>query len=156
MRYSPSPPPLPICWVLRAGGGRRGFELTISTIYTNENSWNLCFLTLLVIITMLCHYIIFLILFIFKKCSIMLIFHHEIVLTQLVTLLRGIVDQFWINSIKETFFYDRSISIKYFDLKSRKMVLKVSLFYVHNIYNSTLSDWLWAPYFLIYFESELF
>ena len=101
-------------------GGRREFELTISTIYTNENSWNLCFLTLLVIITMLCHYIIFLILFIFKKCSIMLIFHHEIVLTQLVTLLRGIVHQFWINSIKGTFFYDRSISIKLLWLEIEK------------------------------------
>ena len=32
------------------------------------------------------------------------------------------------------------------------MVLKVSPCYI----NSTRSDWLWAPYFLNYFESELF
>ena len=36
------------------------------------------------------------------------------------------------------------------------MVLKVSPCYIYNIYNSTRSDWLWAPYFLNYFESELF
>ena len=36
------------------------------------------------------------------------------------------------------------------------MVLKVSPCYIYNIYNSTRSDWLWAPYFLNYFELELF
>ena len=35
-------------------------------------------------------------------------------------------------------------------------MVKVSTCYIYNIYNSTLSDWLWASYFLNYFESELF
>ena len=36
------------------------------------------------------------------------------------------------------------------------MVHKVSPCYIYNIFNSTQSDWLWAPYFLNYFESKLF
>ena len=36
------------------------------------------------------------------------------------------------------------------------MVLKVDPCYIYNIYKSTQSDWLWASYFLEYFESELF
>ena len=36
------------------------------------------------------------------------------------------------------------------------MVVKVSPCYIYNIYSSTRSKWLWALYFLNYFEWELF
>ena len=57
-------------------------------------------------------------------------------------------------------FYKRSISIKQLRLeiieKHGAQSQSVIYIYIYNIYNSTRSGWLWTPYFLNYFESELF
>ena len=84
-------------------------------------------------------------------------------------LIKGIVHQFWIyikffSCVNErNIFYKRSISIKQLWLEiiekigcSKSVRPSTVTNYVYNMYNSTRSDWRWAPYFLNYFESGLF
>jgi len=78
-------------------------------------------------------------------------------------LIKGIVHQFWIYNIffephRKKIFYERFISIKplWFEIIEKKRVHKVSPCYIYDIYNSTRSDWLCAPFFLNYFEPEWF
>ena len=76
---------------------------------------------------------------------------------------KGIVHQFWIYNIFSVFQQKKHFLWKVHLDKTtitrnnwESRVLKVSLTkycYIHCIYNT---DWLWAPYFLNYFESELF
>ena len=79
------------------------------------------------------------------------------------TIIKAIVHQFWIYNIflcpNRKIFFIKGPPRKNNNSDSkqlRKMVPKVSPCYIYNIYKSTRSDWLWAPYFLNYFESELF
>ena len=76
---------------------------------------------------------------------------------------KGIVHQFWIYNIffvphrKKHFLWKVHLDkTTLTQNNSENRVLKVSPFYIYNVYNSTRSDWLWAQYFLDYFESELF
>ena len=77
--------------------------------------------------------------------------------------IKGIVHQFWIYNI-----FNVAQQKKHFLLKIHldkttltwnnweKWGSKSVREYIHNLCNSTWSDWLWAPCFLNYFESELF
>ena len=81
-----------------------------------------------------------------------------------VAVFKGIVHQFWIYNI---FFVPQRKKHFLWKVHLDKTTLtrnnwekwcskSVRVIYIYNIYNSTRSDWLWAPYFLNYFELELF
>ena len=59
---------------------------------------------------------------------------------------------------KINIFYERSISMKTAltrNIWEKWCSKSVRVKYIYDIYNSTRSEWLWAPYFLNCFESEL-
>ena len=82
---------------------------------------------------------------------------------RIVRFVKGIVHQFWIYNIffvphrKKHFLWKVHLDKTTLTRNNwEKRVHKVSPFYIYDIYNSTRSDWLCAPYFLNYFESEWF
>ena len=95
-----------------------------------------------------------------RKCSWLVIVFRESKEKNSKDLLKWIVHQYFeyitffscLN--KRNIFYERSISIKQLWLEI--IVLKVSPCCIYNMYNSTRLDWLWASYFLNYFEAVFF
>ena len=77
----------------------------------------------------------------------------------LYTSIKGIVHQIWINNIFSVSQQNRhlyKVHQLWLGMIEKNGAQSQSVLYIYSIYNSTWSVWLWAPYFLNYFESELF